>query len=41
MSGLERHESILPLLHSTERKTNGELDLLMAEFAGTVLYFSS
>ncbi|CAM0902180.1 unnamed protein product [Alopecurus aequalis] len=33
MSGLERHESILPLLHSTERKTNGELDLLMAEFA--------
>lgn len=35
LSGLERHESILPLLHaSTERKTNGELDLLMAEFAG-------
>ncbi|VAH37466.1 unnamed protein product [Triticum turgidum subsp. durum] len=34
MSGLERHESILPLLHaSVERKTNGELDLLMAEFA--------
>ncbi|XP_071682892.1 MAP3K epsilon protein kinase 1 isoform X4 [Lolium perenne] len=33
MSGLERHESILPLLHSTERKPNGELDLLMAEFA--------
>ncbi|XP_026659914.2 MAP3K epsilon protein kinase 1-like isoform X4 [Phoenix dactylifera] len=34
LSGLERHESILPLLHaSTERKTNGELDLLMAEFA--------
>ncbi|MQM10150.1 hypothetical protein Taro_043039 [Colocasia esculenta] len=34
ISGLERHESILPLLHSsTERKTNGELDFLMAEFA--------
>ncbi|XP_015691864.1 MAP3K epsilon protein kinase 1-like isoform X4 [Oryza brachyantha] len=34
LSGLGRHESILPLLHaSTERKTNGELDLLMAEFA--------
>ncbi|XP_062183894.1 MAP3K epsilon protein kinase 1-like isoform X2 [Phragmites australis] len=34
LSGLERHETILPLLHaSTERKTNGELDLLMAEFA--------
>uniref|UniRef100_A0A0D9WAP2 non-specific serine/threonine protein kinase n=1 Tax=Leersia perrieri TaxID=77586 RepID=A0A0D9WAP2_9ORYZ len=33
LSGLERHESILPLLHgSTEKKTNGELDLLMAEF---------
>ncbi|KQJ85101.1 hypothetical protein BRADI_5g24870v3 [Brachypodium distachyon] len=33
ISGLERHESILPLLHaSTERKTNGELDLLMSEF---------
>ncbi|KAG1330836.1 MAP3K epsilon protein kinase 1 [Cocos nucifera] len=34
LSGLDRHESILPLLHaSTERKTNGELDFLMAEFA--------
>ncbi|KAI4385817.1 hypothetical protein MLD38_003810 [Melastoma candidum] len=34
LSGLERHESILPLLHAAnERKTNGELDLLMAEFA--------
>ncbi|KAF8769147.1 hypothetical protein HU200_006644 [Digitaria exilis] len=33
ISGLERHETILPLLHaSTERKTNGELDLIMAEF---------
>ncbi|KAG2569476.1 hypothetical protein PVAP13_7NG423300 [Panicum virgatum] len=34
LSGLGRHETILPLLHaSTERKTNGELDLIMAEFA--------
>ncbi|KAH7658149.1 Non-specific serine/threonine protein kinase protein [Dioscorea alata] len=34
LSGLERHENILPLLHATtERKVNGELDLLMAEFA--------
>ncbi|CAL5029521.1 unnamed protein product [Urochloa decumbens] len=34
ISGLGRHETILPLLHaSTERKTNGELDLIMAEFA--------
>ncbi|XP_021679465.2 MAP3K epsilon protein kinase 1 isoform X2 [Hevea brasiliensis] len=34
ISGLERHESILPLLHaSVEKKTNGELDFLMAEFA--------
>jgi hypothetical protein len=34
---LGRHETILPLLHtSTERKTNGELDLIMAEFAGTL-----
>ncbi|KAK7264110.1 hypothetical protein RJT34_31714 [Clitoria ternatea] len=32
-SGLERHESVLPLLHSSEKKTNGELDFLMAEFA--------
>lgn len=40
LSGLERHETILPLLHaSTDRKTNGELDFLMAEFAGN--YFSS
>lgn len=36
ISGLERHETILPLLHtSTERKTNGELDLMM-DFAGTL-----
>ncbi|KAL9664752.1 hypothetical protein QQ045_020159 [Rhodiola kirilowii] len=34
LSGLERHESFLPLLHATnEKKTNGELDFLMAEFA--------
>ncbi|KAJ6848234.1 MAP3K epsilon protein kinase 1-like isoform X3 [Iris pallida] len=34
LSGLERHETILPLLHSsTERKPNGELEYLMAEFA--------
>ncbi|KAK6253059.1 hypothetical protein QUC31_014779 [Theobroma cacao] len=33
LPGLERHESILPLLHANERKTNGELDFLMAEFA--------
>ncbi|KAK4798610.1 hypothetical protein SAY86_030936 [Trapa natans] len=34
LSGLEKHESILPLLHaSNDKKTNGELDLLMAEFA--------
>ncbi|XP_065869457.1 MAP3K epsilon protein kinase 1-like [Euphorbia lathyris] len=33
ISGLERHESILPLLHASEKKTNGELDFLMAEFA--------
>lgn len=33
--GMERHESILPLLHaSNDKKTNGELDFLMAEFAG-------
>ncbi|KAG9453114.1 hypothetical protein H6P81_006018 [Aristolochia fimbriata] len=33
LSGLERHESILPLLHtSNEKKANGELDFLMAEF---------
>lgn len=35
LSGIERHESILPLLHaSNEKKTNSELDFLMAEFAG-------
>jgi len=33
-SALERHESVLPLLHASEKKTNGELDFLMAEFAG-------
>ncbi|XP_011621140.1 MAP3K epsilon protein kinase 1 isoform X1 [Amborella trichopoda] len=32
--GLDRPENILPLLHaSTERKTNGELEFLMAAFA--------
>lgn len=37
-SGLERHESRLPLLHvSTEKKTNGELDFLVAEFVGNFL----
>lgn len=40
LPAIERHESILPLLHSsTERKTNGELELLMAEFAGKVFIF--
>ncbi|KAL4638263.1 hypothetical protein ACB092_03G134800 [Castanea dentata] len=34
MPGLERHESVLPLLHaSNEKKTNGDLDFLIAEFA--------
>uniref|UniRef100_A0A7N2L791 MAP3K epsilon protein kinase 1 n=1 Tax=Quercus lobata TaxID=97700 RepID=A0A7N2L791_QUELO len=34
LPGLERHESVLPLLHaSNEKKTNGDLDFLMAEFA--------
>lgn len=38
LSGLERHETILPLLHATnEKRTNGELDFLMAEFAGNFL----
>ncbi|XP_071693816.1 MAP3K epsilon protein kinase 1-like isoform X2 [Rutidosis leptorrhynchoides] len=33
LTGLEKHETILPLLHSSnEKKTNG-LDFLMAEFA--------
>lgn len=33
ITGLEGHESILPLLHtSAERKTIGELDLLLQEF---------
>ncbi|PWA96527.1 Armadillo [Artemisia annua] len=33
LTGLEKHESILPLLHSSnEKKTNG-MDFLMAEFA--------
>lgn len=34
LTGMEKHESILPLLHgSNDKKTNG-LDFLMAEFAG-------
>lgn len=34
LSGLERHETIMPLLHaSNEKKINGEHDFLMAEFA--------
>lgn len=40
LSGLERHESILPLLHASEKKTNGELDFLMTEFAGNWLCLS-
>ncbi|KAL0446586.1 UNVERIFIED_CONTAM: MAP3K epsilon protein kinase [Sesamum latifolium] len=33
LTGMEKHESVLPLLHaSSEKKTNG-LDFLMAEFA--------
>jgi len=39
LSGLERRETILPLLHaSTDGKTNGELDFLMAEFAGKTFF---
>lgn len=38
-SGLGKHESILPLLHSYPPKTNGELELLMEEFAGTLSCF--
>ncbi|XP_074307705.1 MAP3K epsilon protein kinase 1-like isoform X2 [Silene latifolia] len=34
LTGIERHESIVPLLHaSNDKKTNDELDFLMAEFA--------
>ncbi|XP_043707294.1 MAP3K epsilon protein kinase 1-like isoform X2 [Telopea speciosissima] len=34
LSGLERNQSIKPLLHaSAERRTNGELDFLRAEFS--------
>lgn len=40
LPGLERHESILPLLHANDRKTNGELDFLMAEFAGIFSCFN-
>ena len=39
LAGMDRHESIMPLLHaSNEKKTNGELDFLMAEFAGSPLF---
>ncbi|CAK8561366.1 unnamed protein product [Lathyrus sativus] len=31
-STLERHESVLHLLHTSEKKTNGELNFLMVEF---------
>ncbi|KAL7001524.1 MAP3K epsilon protein kinase 1 [Sarracenia purpurea var. burkii] len=33
LSGLERHESILPLLHASNDKKSNGLDFLMAEFA--------
>ncbi|XP_074273781.1 MAP3K epsilon protein kinase 1-like isoform X2 [Silene latifolia] len=33
-TGIERHESVVPLLHtSNDKKVNGEFDFLMAEFA--------
>lgn len=39
LTGLEKHESIVPLLHSTiDKKPNG-LEFLMAEFAGTRTFF--
>ncbi|KAG5512994.1 hypothetical protein RHGRI_038603 [Rhododendron griersonianum] len=34
LSGLERHEIILPLLHAPKDKKANGLDFLMAEFAG-------
>ncbi|CAH1414739.1 unnamed protein product [Lactuca virosa] len=33
LTGLEKHESILPLLHTSIEKKNNGLDFLMAEFA--------
>ncbi|KAJ0666717.1 putative protein kinase STE-STE-Pl family [Helianthus annuus] len=33
LTGLEKHESILPLLHSSNEKKSNGLDFLMAEFA--------
>lgn len=40
LAGIEKHESIVPLLHaSNEKKANGELDFLMAEFAGILFIF--
>ncbi|CAN6810508.1 unnamed protein product [Brassica oleracea var. botrytis] len=36
ITGVDRHESRFPLLHgSNEKKTNGDLIFLMAEFAGS------
>ena len=32
-STLEKHESVVPLLHAPDKKANGELDFLMAEVA--------
>lgn len=41
LTGVEKHESILPLLHaSSDKKTNG-LDFLMAEFAGDPYFLFS
>ncbi|KAL0676147.1 hypothetical protein Bca4012_004128 [Brassica carinata] len=38
ITGVDRHESRFPLLHgSNEKKTNGDLIFLMAEFAGTYI----
>jgi len=40
LANVERHDSARPLLHgSSDKKTNGELDYLMAEYAGTLSLF--
>ncbi|KAJ4898042.1 MAP3K epsilon protein kinase 1 [Raphanus sativus] len=40
ITGIDRHENRFPLLHgSNEKKTNGDLEFLMAEFAGTYITF--
>ena len=40
ITGIDRHESRFPLLHgSNEKKNNGDLDFLMAEFAGKIHSF--